>query len=274
MPQLSPFQTCWDRTARAEFHRQSLIKIWDSLKTDDLYASEAQIDHDGTGKFLIRAVHRDWLLPFSLQFGEMLYQLRAALDSCVYDAAILKFGGNNPPPNPQQWNFPVCADAVKFNDLAGRMKNLPDEIRTLLEAVQPYSGAFGRCEGMEWDLGGTLFILNDWARIDRHRRLNLVGTAVTKGHLRFDIPPDSGMGVEYVSATANEFCLIEHSSQVAGFKITNYVPGTKINVHANLALEITVDETPRMRIQDAAMAMGLSISAIRESFERHFGIKR
>jgi hypothetical protein len=143
----SPFQTCWDRVDRAEVHRQALIEIWNGLDTYKVYRSEAKIDDDGNGKFFLRTIERDWLLPFSLQFGEMLYQLRAALDSCVYDAAVLEFGGQNPPPDEGQWNFPICATQKKFDNAVGRMKKLPDRLRGLLEAVQLYSGAVGRSEG-------------------------------------------------------------------------------------------------------------------------------
>jgi hypothetical protein len=174
----SPFQACWDRVGRAEVHRQALIKIWNDLDTGKVYSSEAQMDDDGNGKFFIRAAERDWLLPFSLQFGEMLYQLRAALDSCVYDAAVLEFGGQNPPPDEEQWNFPISATKKKFDNVVLRMKNLPTRLHGLLEAVQPYAGAVGRAIGQVWDLGQVLYVLNEWARIDRHRRLHLAGSLV------------------------------------------------------------------------------------------------
>jgi hypothetical protein len=92
-----PFGTCWHRVARAEIHRQTLTKLWNSFNEKSAYVSRAYVDNDGTGKFLITPVERDWMLPFSLEFGEFLYQLRGALDACVYDAAALHFGENPPP---------------------------------------------------------------------------------------------------------------------------------------------------------------------------------
>lgn len=265
------FDTCWDRVARAEVHRQSLIQKWNGLETNDVYTSDAKVDDNGTGKFFIHTIKRDWLLPFSLQFGEMLYQLRSALDSCVYDAAVLEFK-RYPPPDEEHWNFPICATAAKFKEATRRMKKLTGDMRRLLEAVQPYSGATGKAEGMEWDLGQTVNILNEWARIDRHRKLHLVGTAVSEGNLGFRLP--RGMRVESCDFQVGE-CLIEHDTEIARFRISNYIPGTKVYVNAKFAFEIVVDEVPRMtRLQDAALAMGWSVSGIRESFEKHYGVTR
>ena len=46
-------------------------------------------------------------------------------------------------------------------------------------------------------------------------------------------------------------------------------------MNAKFAFEVVVDEAPRLTLlQDAALAMGLSVSGIRESFERQYGVKR
>ncbi len=145
-----PFDTCWERVARAELHRKSLIEAWNSLDTDKVYASSGKVNDDGTGKFFIRTVRRDWLLPFALQFGEMLYQVRSALDSCVYDAAILK-SGQDPPPEKEKWEFVFGSDPAKFDDAMRRMKKIiPNDVRGLIESVQPYKGMTGRHESQEW----------------------------------------------------------------------------------------------------------------------------
>jgi hypothetical protein len=266
-----PFQTCWDRVARAEFHRQALIGIWNGLDTSKVYETTGDVGNDGTGKIFIRTVQRDWLLPFSLQFGEMLYQLRAALDSCVYDAAILKFT-QDPPPDKEKWEFVVGADAAKFEEAMRRMKKIiPNDVRGLIEAVQPYARTACRFEDKEFDLGQILEILNNWARIDRHRRLHLAGTAITDGGLRIGLP--EGMTLESCDLLTGEH-LLEHEGEIARFKIANFVPGTKVHVQPHFTFEITVDETPRLRLQEISLAMGVAVQAVREIFEKHFNITR
>jgi len=152
------------------------------------------------------------------------------------------------------------------------MKKLTDDMRRLIETVQPYTGATGRAEGKEWNLGQTLSILNDWARIDRHRRLHLAGTAISKGNLQFRTP--QGTGIEFCDFQSGKF-LLEHDREVARFKVRNFVSGMEIYVDAQFAFEIVVDEVPRMtKLQDVALAMGFSVSGVRENFERHYGVKR
>jgi hypothetical protein len=151
-------------------------------------------------------------------------------------------------------------------------KIIPDDVRGLMEAVQPYKGATCQYDGMGWDLWQTLMVLNDWARIDRHRKLHLVGTAITGGFLRTAIPVGSPMSVEYCNFVMGD--VLENESKVADFKIANMVPNSQIHMQPNFTFEITVDETPRLRLQEISYAMHLSVQAVRESFERHFGIQR
>jgi hypothetical protein len=265
----SPFKTCWDRVDRAEVHRQSLAKLWNGLDTNSDYVSSAKMNDDGTGKFFITPVKTDWLLPFSLEFGEMLYHLRSALDSCVYDAAILELK-SDPPPDEQKWMFPVAADPAKFAEAVKRMPKITDDMRRILETVQPYTTTTGTHEGKQWDIGPVLSILNDWARIDRHRKLHLVGTTLIDGKLGIGRPPE--MAVEYCNFMQGN--ILEDQGEIAEFKLSNFVPGTKIHMDTQFTLKITVDETPRCELEDISIAMMLSVQVVREIFERHYGIKR
>lgn len=265
----SPFQTCWDRVDRAEVHRQALINLWNAFDTNEIYSSRPEVNSDGTGKFFLEPVKPEWVLPFSFEFGEMLYQLRGALDSCVYDAAILKFG-SNPPPDENKWQFVVTDNPGDFKEAMRRMKKIPSDVASLMESMQSYAGTTCRFEGQEFDLGNTLAILNNWARIDRHRKLHLVGSVITSGNLRIGSPV--GMGVEYCNFLGGD--VIESQHEIASFKIRNFVPGAKISFEPKFAFEIMVDETPRVRLQEIALAMGVGVCAVRERFEALFGITR
>lgn len=272
----SPFQTCWDRVARAEVHRQALIKTWEGIDVQDVYSTEVEVDNNGNGKLFFRNVKQDWLLPFAFQVGEMLYHLRSGLESCIYDAAILEFKAD-PPPDEERWGFLICATPEKFDDAARRMKKLPDALRRLMEAVQPYARASCGTPSVpyRWDLGKVLDLLNLWAKIDRHRRLNLVGTAVTRGNVGFGFSSlGTGMSVVDFGYSAGQH-LLEDGTELATFRVENFVPDAEIHVDAQFSIEILVNEAPGMcKLQDAALTMGLSVSAVRESFERHYGIKR
>jgi len=269
MPQFLPFQTCWDRVDRAEVHRQSLTELWNSLDTDSNYVSSTKMNDDGTGKFFITPVETNWLLPFSLEFGEMLYHLRSALDSCVCDAAALEFK-QDPSPDEQRWNLPITADPAKFAEAIKRMPRITNGMRAILETVQPYTTTTGTNEGKQWDIGLVLSVLNDWARIDRHRKLHLVGTTLVDGVLQIGSPPE--MTVEYCNFTQGN--TLEDQSEIAEFKIANFLPGAKNYMKCGFTFKIIVNEVPRCELEEISTAMMLSIQAVREVFERHYGIKR
>ena len=212
----------------------------------------------------------DWSLPFALQFGEMLYQLRGALDSCVYDAAILKFG-DNPPPYPETWQLPITKNPDDFKKAMRKMKHLPSDIAAIIQAIQGYSGMTCTINGNQYDLGQTLVIVNEWARIDRHRKLHVVGSAFTGGNLEIGSPKD--MGVEYCIFSNGH--MLEEQNEIARFKIRNYIPGAKgYHLIPKLAFEVMVNEAPVVRFNEIALAAGMCVSAVREMFEKHFGIVR
>jgi hypothetical protein len=152
------------------------------------------------------------------------------------------------------------------------MKKLPNDVRCLIESVQPYSGATGTHskERWEWDIGPVLAILHDWARIDRHRRLNIVGTTPTEGNLRIDV--SRGMTLEYCHFRTG--IVLESESKIADFKIANYRRDAELHFQPKFVFNITVDEPPRSLLQDVSMAMILSVQVVRQIFEKHFGITR
>jgi hypothetical protein len=202
----------------------------------------------------------------------MLYQLRSALDSCVYDAAIIEFGGADPPPDKEKWEFVFGGEPTKFDEAMRRMKKIiPDELRGLIESVQPYKGVTGGHEGKAWNVGEALVILNNWARLDRHRKLHLVGTAAVAGNLRMVLP--KGMSVEYCNFTMGAN-LLEYDQELASFKIRDFIPGTKIHMNPQFTFDIAVDEIPRVRLEEISLAMFLSVQIVRERFEGHYWIKR
>ncbi len=102
---MSPFQGCRDRIERAYAHREALGKILGDLVNEHLYRIVVDMQRDGAGTISVEQVNA---LPVSCSFelGETLYNFRAALDGCIYEAAIIQ-GGQNP------LHYPVQAQESK-----------------------------------------------------------------------------------------------------------------------------------------------------------------
>ncbi len=264
----TPFDTCRLRTERAALHSKTLAELWRGLETGSAYTTRIDFQDDGAGEIFVQPVDPDWFVRFSLQYGEMLYQLRAALDSCVYDAAVLHTG-KNPPDKEDALMFPICISSEKFKESARRIKPLPNELRSFVESVQPYQGTVITNNLGEWRISEILGILSKWSIIDRHRRLHVVGTLPTRGMIGVLLPP--GMTLEYVKSENG--CTLEHESKIGTCKIGNFYRGPKIGVNAQLIFEIAVKDGPEIVLATSSgPAMLIACWEVMGKFKKFFGI--
>lgn len=263
-----PFETCRQRTERAALHGKALAELWNGLDTGSAYSTRIDFQDDGTGEIFIEPVNRDWFGQFSLQYGEMLYHLRAALDSCVYDTAVFHTR-KNPPDNESALGFPICESDVQFKKSARRIAPLPDKLKTFIEAVQPYKSYVMKNNLGIWQLSDILATLGKWSMIDRHRRLNIVGTIPTRGTIQ--VHPPSGMTLE--NLTFESGGILEDKSKIGVCKIGNFVRGSKIGVKTQLAFEIAVKDGDAIVIaSNSGPAMLIVVWEIMEKFKKLLGI--
>lgn len=164
------------RLERAGEHLTTFGKLWDEYLAGRPHGLNHVPKPDGT---LAVCLHRRTPLPveLSLVLGEFVYELRAALDNCLYAAAVL-VSEKNPPPNAARLEWPIRKDAKEWKQQANRYQHLPADIRNALERIQPYQAQFP-----EWN---SLAILHDLARIDRHRSPHGLGLYLSHLRLRAD----------------------------------------------------------------------------------------
>lgn len=235
------FDTSWDRIARAKAHGQAFAEAWNGLDKNDLYDTTVYVEDDGTGYISLTQIE-----PFpsdlSLELGEFLYQMRAALDACVYDLACVNTG-QDPPPDENRLEFPVCRTANAFKNSTRKIAPLTDKQRSIIEAVQPYNRPPGLTPSELPDsFNRGLNILNDWARIDRHRRLHLMATWASNIQPKIDIP--LGVTVEEFTIVREEPFILESEHILARFRLGGYVPESRIQGNPNLSLDVLVNESP------------------------------
>jgi hypothetical protein len=271
MPQFLPFETCRLRSDRAGLHGKTLAELWKTRDISNSYTTRIDFQDDGTGEIFVTPVEQDWFIKFSLLYGEMLYQFRAALDSCIYDTAILVSGGKNPPPDKETLMFPICSNPGQFKNSARRIAPLPDELKSFVEAVQPYNRMVISNNLGIWKISETLEIIGSWSIIDRHRTLHLVGSFPTRG--RIEIIPPPGMTLD--DLTFDGTGTLENESKIGTCKIGNFRRDPKVQVKTDLVFEIAVDEGGETILTSmSAPAMLVCVWEILGKFEKHFGIQR
>jgi hypothetical protein len=111
------------------------------------------------------------MLPLIL--GDCLQNMRTALDHLAWALAIAHTGGEPP----RSTSFPIYLSSVDFHKRNKRgeptftsglkkVEAIAEGARTIIEGLQPYHG-----RDLILD---PLWILNEFSRIDRHRKLSLV----------------------------------------------------------------------------------------------------
>jgi hypothetical protein len=236
---MKPFNVARSRLNRAEAHFASCAAQWNNFPVEDLYRISLKVDPNGNGRV---RVSRNKPIPeeTSLLMGEALYQLRSALDACVYQASIYA-SGKNPPPDENKLEFPLCVDRDEFPKLAKRrLSSLPQAVQDEIERMQPYNTPPLPAVDLIRNVNRTLGILNDLARKDRHRTLHLVGSWITDVQPEFDLPK----GVKIASLTRTMGGFLSDWSDVATFKLTGFHGQRNIQVNPFLVTSMGLNEPP------------------------------
>lgn len=165
------------RLNRADEHVRMFQETWDEYLSTRPHKLQHTPESDGT---LTVRLHRTSPLPveLSVTFGELLYELRAALDNCLYAIAVL-VSGENPPPSAGRLEWPIRETPAEWKSQASRYRDLPPVIREALEKVQPYQAQLPG-----WN---SLAILHELARVDRHRSMHGLGLYLSQLRMKADL---------------------------------------------------------------------------------------
>jgi hypothetical protein len=241
------------RLERAEVHHREFGRIWhdfltggETVEVDESrvleaaaiehepYVSQVTVYPDGEGVIEVEAVD----FPgdeLALELGEFLYQLRAALDSLIYETAI-HVSGQDPPPNAENLEFPIRRSKAGFDNAADKIAPLAEHHRVWIEDMQPYHTKY-ETEGLELT-ANALDAINDLARKDRHRGLRVVASWGANKNPQLDLP--AGCSLEWLHVTDDG--LLERESEVARFKIRNWTPGLQMQANPNFTIDVTVED--------------------------------
>ena len=212
---------------------------WAAFLTKDPYDSGVHVDNEGNGTVWIEQIERP-PPTLGVLFGEYFYNLRTALDYCVYDVAIHD-SKSNPPPNETSLQFPIYSNPDTWTKNEYRIKPLSEEHRGWLKAIQP---CFRRDERPRMD---SLDWLNRLANRDRHRQLHVVGGYISESSpVVYVSDPAASVFFEDVDPSA----FVEDYAEVARFKVVPHTPENKVEANPNTALDIEIEEMVRERVPE------------------------
>lgn len=167
----SPLDACLLKVERAKEHRDALEKY-----ERETFAVESNRPRLGikfesdTGDYVFFINYMpdldDFLARCSLILGDMIYNLRSALDRLAYQLALMHTGGNIERPGRIQ--FPICDSIGAFSDAKDKWLSeiAPDHV-AIMERFQGYHRVDGgQAVGPYFH---PLSKLRDLANVDKHR---------------------------------------------------------------------------------------------------------
>lgn len=198
-----------------------------------------------------------------LIIGDCLQNMRSALDHLAWELGVSQVGGDPP----SYTSFPISRtyDAFHERDNGGRLTSrsglkkidtIHPDAQTYIEGLQPYQrGEF------EADTD-PLWILNELARIDRHRNLSVIGS--TTRHTSYAVGKRDSTGAfvadsgSVLSAELN-FGTFEDGADI--LRITLRKPDP--------SMEVQFDGTTHITLRNAGAATGINVVDLLSSVHRH-----
>lgn len=191
------------RHNRAVSKRREFAEAWG--KYIDVHPWDIDVRNVDPSTLEILAVTREPApAELALIFSEWLASLRAALDNGLYALAAAT-SGQNPPPQAERLQFPVCSTPEEFKKQAKRLTTLPEHVIEALEKSQPYQSPYGPESNLT-------YWIHELARKDRHRTLHVGLGRVDEHRIRVAVPP--GVEIEF-DTTVKPYSQIEGELVVA-----------------------------------------------------------
>lgn len=229
---------------------------WNALLDGEPYDPIVRVEDDGTGGIWVEPAEGFPPPSLSLELGEMLYQLRAALDSCVYEAAIFETG-ENPPPDEEKLEFPFASTSEQFKQASRHIRPLSQELRAWIEAVQPYNAEAKWPPDFRY-VPETLGLIHDLARKDRHRQLQVLGSWVVSTNPQLRVP--EGVEVLWLPPPAGERGFLEDESQIGAFKLIGWEPDMPpVEANPDIYIDIAIHDAPPPRDDEDTLAWRMKL---------------
>ncbi len=170
------------KLARAEHHLSTLEKSIDEFLASDFYTLRGE---QRPRQFIFRVERVDPPDPrWGVYVGEIVYNLRSALDHLAYELAVLNLGDPLPARVAETSAFPIFRSGPRFRrrNKAGnpgrgsgweKVQGMERRARTAIERLQPYHRRkLPDLVALRW--------LDDLCNIDKHRTIHLTASQLEK----------------------------------------------------------------------------------------------
>jgi len=182
--------------------------------------------------FTIRMIVKKPCPPmWSILIGEIIHDIRSALDHLVYQLVI--HATDKPPARHDRTQFPIFLDQSKFQKNGiGMLVGVSKQAAGLIETLQPFSTAE--------HANSPLWHVNQLSNIDKHRTLHLTGGTLQS--FNFSFPPIVNPG--RINRRIREAGAFQNNTIVAEGRMLSDLPmfgRDKVKVNAEISFDIVFD---------------------------------
>ncbi|TCK74134.1 hypothetical protein [Acidipila rosea] len=235
------FPDSWKRLDRAVFHLKAFQAEWERICSPDAYEFVTEPDSDWTFGATRAVAKFSRENTLALELGEFFYNLRSALDSTIYQAAVfLKYP--DPPIKADTLEFPICSTEDRFKRVSIDKRDFPNELVAWIKSIQPYNIPNTTDLGMR-DFMTHLLLIHDCARKDRHRLPHVVAAFPTELDFRY-LPTPETITIRGIKRVRVNF--LESDEPFLFFEIrgADLTQHCKVKFETALQLEVFIDEIP------------------------------
>jgi len=171
---------------------------------------------------------------WSVIIGEIVHDLRSALDHCVYQLVIHATGVA--PAGNIRTQFPIFLDSTKFDASRLQMlKGVSEDAAVLIKQLQPFSTGEGE--------KSPLWHLSNLSNFDKHRTLHL--TTGMLESFNFSFPPLISGGQVFKSVSSKG--PFDNNTVIAAGRMISHsdrpmIAGTPVKVNAEITFNIAFDQ--------------------------------
>jgi len=181
------------KVARAQEHVAALDLICTDFLSTQPFATVGKFDPDSRRYSIHLKVREAPPLRLSTILGDLLFDLRSALDNAGYELAVLH-SQQDPPPDEAGIEFPIFIDRPPFEvRTKRRLGALSSEAQACIKRLQPFRDGDAATANVLW-------ILHELNRRDKNRRLHVVACRLgEKLVFRETVPPGLPLAVHGLS---------------------------------------------------------------------------
>lgn len=219
---------------RAKSHLKTLVAEANKAEHPDFYRMDVQPDTEA-GYYVVKIVSRGSTEEWPLILGDILYNLRSALDHIVWQLVIAN--GKKPGKLNQ---FPIAKDEAWFDSNVSRyLARVHGDAVEAIRALQPFHV---RDKGKR--LLHPLWLLSELENIDKHRLVHVFAFLANEASLHFDERfPFTEDDVEFFPLIDGR---IEDGAKIARVR-SKRQPKMEMDSRLTLSIEIeATEDTPRL----------------------------